>query len=124
VTAWPLGVYGALVLVVVAIMLIGSHLLGPRHHERHTGIPYESGIRPWGSARLRVGVRFYRIAVFFVVFDLEAVFLFAWAIAARDLGWPGYVEMAIFVAVLLAGLAYLARSGALDVGGATGGSRA
>lgn len=122
-TAWPLLLYLALVVLVVAVMLAGSHLLGQRHREPATGIPYESGIVPWGSARLRVSVRFYRIAVAFVVFDLEAVFVFAWAVAARELGWPGYVALVVFVGVLLASLAYLWRAGALDpLGG--GGARA
>lgn len=113
---WPLVLYLALVLVVIGGMLGLSVLLGQRHREKETGTPYESGVHPTGGARLRVSVQFYRIAVFFVVFDLEAVFLFAWAIAGRELGWAGYVEVLVFVAVLVASLAYLWRLGALDWG--------
>jgi NADH-quinone oxidoreductase subunit A len=116
VVLWPLLLYFAAVSVLVAGMLGLSHVLGERHGEKATGKPYESGIPPTGSARLRFDVKFYLIAMFFVVFDLEAAFLFAWAIALRDLGWLGYVEVVVFVGVLLAALAYLWRVGALDWG--------
>lgn len=114
VVLWPLLVYFALVLAVVLGMLGLSHFLGQRHRERATDEPYESGIPPTGSARLRFDVRFYLVAMFFVIFDLEAAFLFAWAVAFRQAGWPGYFEAIVFVGVLLAGLAYLWRMGALD----------
>lgn len=111
---WPIGVYFVLVLLLVTGMLSVSHVLGPRHQERATGSPYESGIVSEGSARVRLSAKFYLIAVFFVVFDLEAVFLFAWAVAAREVGWSGYWEMVVFVGILVAALAYLWRLGALD----------
>src|SRR5512134_3038249 len=111
---WPLVVYTALVILVVAGMLGISYVLGPRHRDRATGVPYEAGAIPTGSARLRFHVRFYLIAMFFVIFDLEAVFLFAWAIGVRELGWAGFVEALIFVGVLLAALAYLWKLGALE----------
>jgi NADH-quinone oxidoreductase subunit A len=113
---WPLLVYFALVLILVGGMLALSWLLGERHREKATGEPYESGILPTGSARLRFDVKFYLIAMFFVVFDLEAAFLFGWVIAARELGWSGYIEVAVFVAILLVALLYLWRAGALDWG--------
>ena len=78
--------------------------------------PFESGIVTVGLARLRLSAKFYLIAVFFVIFDVEAVFLFAWAVAFRELGWPGYIEAVIFIAILGAALAYLWRLGALDWG--------
>ncbi len=111
---WPLALYAALVFILTAAMLGLSYLLGERHKERATGEPYESGIVPTGSAHLRLSVRYYLVAVFFVIFDLEAAFLFAWAVAFRQLGWAGYLEVIIFIGVLLAGLVYLWRSGALD----------
>lgn len=114
VVLWPFLVYFALVLVVVLGMLGLSHFLGQRHRERATDEPYESGIPPTGSARLRFDVRFYLVAMFFVIFDLEAAFLFAWAVAFRQAGWLGYVEALIFVGVLFAALIYLWRMGALD----------
>ncbi len=93
-----------------------SYFLGERHRERSTGEPYESGIAATGTARIRFSAHFYLVAMFFVIFDLEAVFVFAWAVAARELGWPGYAEIAVFIGVLVAGLAYLWKRGALDWG--------
>lgn len=110
---WPLIVYAALVILVTATML-GSYVLGQRHWEPATGRPYESGIVSEGSARVRLSARFYLVAVFFVIFDLEAVFLFAWAVAAREVGWAGYWEAVIFIGVLMAALIYLWGVGALD----------
>ena len=111
---WPLILYFVLVLLLVSGMLLVSFVLGQRHRERATGVPYEAGIESEGSARVRQNVKFYMIAMFFVVFDLEAVFLFAWAVAARELGWAGFWEAAIFTAILLAALLYLARVRALN----------
>ena len=111
---WTLGVYFVLVILLVAGMLVASWLLGQKHHERATGLPYEAGIESAGSARVRISARFYLVAMFFVVFDLEAVFLFAWAVAARELGWPAYWEVLIFAGILVAALIYLWRVGALD----------
>lgn len=111
---WPLAAYFGGVLILVAGMLGLSYVLGERHTGRARGVPYESGIEPTGTARQRLSANFYLVAMFFVVFDLEAVFIFAWAVAMRDLGWPGYIEILIFVGVLLAGLIYLWRMGALD----------
>lgn len=113
-TLWALGIYFVVVLFLVVAMLAVSFVLGQRHNERATGSPYESGIVSAGSARVRLSAKFYLVAMFFVVFDLEAVFLFAWAVAGRQLGWPGYWEVVIFTAVLIAALAYLWRLGALD----------
>jgi NADH-quinone oxidoreductase subunit A len=113
---WPLVVYFALVIVVAAGMIGVSYFLGERHQERATGQPYESGIATTGSARLRLSAKFYLIAMFFVIFDLEAAFIFAWAIAFRQLGWLGYAEIVLFITILLAALVYLWREGALDWG--------
>ncbi len=120
---WPLLVYFALVLVIVGGMLGFSHFLGQRHQNRTADEPYESGIVPTGSARLRFSANFYMIAILFVIFDLEAVFIFAWAIAFRELGWFGYIGVLIFIAVLVAGLVYEWRLGALDFAGRAPGHR-
>jgi len=112
---WPVVVYFGAVLLVAGAMIGGSAMLGQRHHEPATGEPYESGIASTGSARARFPATFYLIAMFFVIFDVESVILFAWAVSARQAGWSGYVEMVIFAAVLLAALVYLARTGALDL---------
>ncbi len=111
---WPLILYFALVVLLVAAMLGVSALLGERHHEPATDAPYEGGIVSQGGARVRLSARFYLVAMFFVIFDLESVFLFAWAVAARELGWAAYVEALVFTLVLVAGLVDLWRVGGLD----------
>jgi NADH-quinone oxidoreductase subunit A len=113
---WPLALYFILVLILVAVMLGLSYVLGQRHRERATGEPYESGIVSTGSARLRLAAKYYLVAMFFVVFDLEAVFIFAWAVAFREVGWAGYIQVLVFIGVLVAALIYLWRLGALDWG--------
>lgn len=111
---WPLAVYLVIVSTLVVAMLGLSFILGERHHNRATGSPYESGILSQGSARVRLSAKFYLVAMFFVIFDLEAVFIFAWAISVREAGWTGYAEATLFIMVLLATLVYLWRVGALD----------
>jgi NADH-quinone oxidoreductase subunit A len=111
---WPLAVYAVVVGMLVVAMLGVSYVLGQRHQDRATGSPYEAGILSEGSARVRFAVKFYLVAMFFVIFDLEAVFIFGWAIAVRETGWTGYAEVLLFIMVLLATLAYLWRVGALD----------
>jgi NADH-quinone oxidoreductase subunit A len=113
---WPLLVYGGAALLTVVGMIGLSFLLGERHAEYATGEPYESGVLSTGTAHIRFSAKFYLVAMLFVIFDLEAVFLFAWAIACWRAGWLGYVGMLLFVLVLLVGLAYEWRQGALDWG--------
>lgn len=113
---WPMMVYFIAVLALVATMLVLSYLLGQRHAERATNEPYESGIVSTGSARLRFSVKFYLVAMLFVIFDLEVVFVIAWAIAFRELGWTGYFGVLFFIVVLVAALIYEWRLGALDWG--------
>lgn len=97
-------------------MLSISYVLGQRHNQKSTGIPYESGVSSTGSARGRMSIDFYMVAMFFVIFDLEAIFVVSWAVAVRELGWIGFVEIALFITILFVGLAYLWRLGALDWG--------
>ncbi len=113
---WPLALYIGVVLVLVALVLAASALLGERHRAAATGDPFESGIVPVQPARLRLNAKFYLVAMLFVIFDLEAVYIVAWAVIARQAGWAAYIEISIFIAVLLAGLAYLWKLGALDWG--------
>jgi NADH-quinone oxidoreductase subunit A len=113
---WPFAVYFLAVLAVVAGMIGISALLGERHREQATDEPYESGIAVTGSAQIRLPVQFYLIEMLFVIFDLEAVYMFAWAVAAPEAGWLGFGEMLVFIAVLFIVLAYLWRVGALDWG--------
>jgi NADH-quinone oxidoreductase subunit A len=112
----PLALHLGAVVALIGAMLGVSWILGQRHNERYTGEPYESGIIPTGTPQGRLSVHFYLVAIFFVIFDLEAVFLYAWAVSARETGWFGYFEAVVFVVVLLLGLAYLWRQGALDWG--------
>ncbi len=113
---WPLGVYFIAVVLLVTTILVVSYFLGQRHREPTTGEAYESGFPPTGSARLRFHIDFYLVAMFFVIFDVESIFIFAWAIAWRELGWAGYIEVLIFIGILLAALVYLWRVGGLDWG--------
>ena len=116
-TLWPLALYGAVVVILVALLVGLSPLLGERHSNRPAADePFESGVVPVGDARLRLAAKFYLLAVLFVVFDVEALFVYAWAIALRAAGWAGYIDMAIFIAILVAALAWLWRLGALDWG--------
>lgn len=110
-------IYVSGVLFVVATMVALSHLLGERHRQPATAEVYESGIPRTGSARLRFPIHFYLVAVIFVIFDVEAVFVLAWATVARQAGWGGYLEILVFVGILVAAWGYLLRSGALDWGG-------
>ncbi len=111
---WPLALYFVIVCVLAVAMLSLSFVLGQRHHDRATSSPYESGIVSEGTARVRLSAKFYLVAMFFVIFDLEAVFLYAWSVSIREAGWFGYFEVVVFVFVLIATLAYLWRVGALD----------
>ncbi|HUP92238.1 MAG TPA: NADH-quinone oxidoreductase subunit A [Solimonas sp.] len=95
-------------------MLGLSWVLGGRDWGRAKHEPFESGVVGTGSTRLRLSAKFYLVAMFFVIFDLEAVFLYAWAISVREAGWPGFLEAFLFIAILVASLVYLWRVGALE----------
>jgi NADH-quinone oxidoreductase subunit A len=111
---WPLVLYCVAVIVLVGGMTALSYVLGQRHTSKATVEPYEAGIVTVGYARFRLPVKFYLVAIFFVIFDLETVFIFAWAVASRDVGWVGYIDVVVFVGVLVAALVYHCRLGALD----------
>ena len=114
-TLGNLAFYAVLVLGLCAAFLGVSYVLGQRSRLNQAGREaYESGIVPTGDSRFRLSSKFYLVAVFFVIFDLEAVYIFAWAVGARESGWPGYIELLIFVAILFAALIYLWRLGALE----------
>jgi NADH-quinone oxidoreductase subunit A len=113
---WALSVYSAAVLVIVCGMLLVSYLLGQRHCDHATNEPYESGIVSTGSAEIRFSARFYLIAMLFVIFDLEAAILFAWAVAVPETGWPAFFAVTVFIGILLIALFYEWRQGALDLG--------
>jgi NADH-quinone oxidoreductase subunit A len=116
---WPLVVYFVAVILLVLTMLGLSWLLGQARANDSTNDPFESGIVSVGDAQGRISVDFYLIAIFFVIFDLETVFIFAWAIAFFELGWTGYFAILVFVLVLVVALIYEWKSGALDWGNKT-----
>lgn len=113
---WPFLIYAAIVLLLVCIMIGLSWVLGERHKEKLTDEPYESGIPPTGNARLRFSSHFYLIAIFFVIFDLDAVFILAWAISFRELGIAGYLGILVFIGILIVVLIYEISIKALDFG--------
>jgi NADH-quinone oxidoreductase subunit A len=110
----PFLIYFFLVMVVVIAMLSISYFLGQRASRPAKNYPYESGIVSAGSAHFRISVHFYITAILFVIFDLEVVFLFAWAVAVRENGWAGFIEILVFIGILSVALFYLWRIGALD----------
>lgn len=98
----------------VGMLLVVSRALGARRRTSAKDAPYESGVDPLGDTRHRSSVKFYLVAMLFIVFDIEVVFLFPWAVIFRELGLLGLVEMAIFLSVLCVGLMYAWYKGALD----------
>lgn len=113
---WPVLAFAGLVVILNMIMLFLAWYTGERHNEKVTGEIYESGMSVGKDSRARFSSHFYLVAMFFVIFDVEAVFLIAWAIAFRDAGWAGYWGMLIFTVILLITIFYEWRSGALDFG--------
>jgi len=111
---WPFLLFAGLVVGLVLFMLGASHVLGGRRRDRVTEEPYESGMPLTGSAHLRLSIKYYLIAMFFVLFDLETIFLITWAVAVREVAWAGFAAMAFFVVALLIALVYLWRDGALE----------
>lgn len=110
----PFLFYFALVMLVVITMLGLSYFLGQRVSRPSKNLPFESGIVSVGSAHFRISVHFYLPAILFIIFDLEVVFLFAWAVAVKQAGWPGFIEIFVFIFILIVALFYLWRIGALD----------
>lgn len=110
-------VYFAVVIASVIAVLTLSALLGQKTKiRRATGEPFESGVAHVGTSNVPISVEFYLVAMFFVIFDLEAIYIFAWAVSFSDLGWFGYIDMCVFVFVLVIALIYAWRSGALEWG--------
>ena len=113
---WPFVVYFIAVLILVATMLGLSSVLGQRRANRATNMPFESGVLSVGTPQIHLSVEFYLVAIFFVIFDLETVFIFAWAVAFFELGWEGFIAVGLFIAILGVALVYELSTGALDWG--------
>lgn len=111
---WAFAVYVIGAICICLTMIGVAALLGGRAYGRAKNRPFESGIDSVGNARLRFSAKFYLVAMFFVIFDVEALYLFAWSVSVRESGWVGFIEATIFIGLLLIGLIYLWRIGALD----------
>jgi NADH-quinone oxidoreductase subunit A len=98
------------------ISVLLSNVLGPSHPTAEKSAPYECGMPPVGDARERQSVKYYLVAMIFLLFDIEVAFLYPWAMALRDLGWNGFLQVLLFMALLLTGYVYVWRKGALDWG--------
>src|ERR1700761_2062080 len=113
-TYFPVLVQAVIAVVVAAALVAISFLLGKRVKNRVKDSPYESGIAPTGTARERFSVKFYLVAIVFILFDIEAVFLYPWAVVYRELKLFGFFEMLVFVVLILSGFYYIWKKGALD----------
>jgi NADH-quinone oxidoreductase subunit A len=112
-------IYGLMVFALMAILLFLSAWLGEKKKNPEKLRPYESGIIPTGLARFRYPVPFYLVAAFFLIFDVEAAYIFSWAIAFDSLGWSGWLQISFFITVLLISLFYIWKKGGLDWGAPT-----
>jgi len=110
----PILIHLLIVVALSAAMILISWLIGERRPTRGKQTPYECGVLPTGDARQPFAVKFYLVAMLFILFDVEAIFLFPWAVVYRDLGMSGFIEMFLYILILLAGYVYLWKKGALD----------
>jgi NADH-quinone oxidoreductase subunit A len=108
-----LAAYAGAVLLAIGALLFLVAWLGEKKQRPEKQRPYECGVIPTGSARFRYPVPFYFVALFFLIFDVEAAFIFAWAVSSEALGWTGYLRIVFFIVVLLLSLIYVWRKGAL-----------
>jgi NADH-quinone oxidoreductase subunit A len=111
---FPVLAQGLLAVIIAAALIIISYVFGKKVRNKIKDTPYESGIIPTGDARSRFSVKFYLVAMLFIVFDIEAIFLYPWAVVYRDLKMFGFVEMLVFVVLILSGFFYIWKKGALD----------
>jgi NADH-quinone oxidoreductase subunit A len=113
-TYFPVLVQMVIAIVIAAALVAISFLLGKRVRNRVKDSPYESGMAPTGSARERFSVKFYLVAIVFILFDIEAMFLYPWAVVYRELKLFGFAEMVLFVILVMSGFFYIWKKGALD----------
>ena len=118
-TTYPETYFPVLVQIAIAVVVAGalvalSYLIGKRVKDRVKDTPYECGIAPTGSARERFSVKFYLVGIVFILFDIEAVFLYPWAVVYRELKMFAFVDMLLFVVLILVGFFYVWKKGALD----------
>ncbi len=118
-TYWPVLLQALIAMAVAAGMIGISYILGHKVRNRVKDMPYECGITPTGSARERFSVKFYLVGMLFILFDIEAIFLYPWAVVYRELKMFAFFEMLIFIVLILAGFFYIWKKGALDWSGAS-----
>lgn len=111
---FPVLLQVVIAMAVATLMLGLSFLLGKRVRDRVKDLPYESGIVPTGDARQRFSVKFYLVGMLFILFDIEAIFLYPWAVVYRELKMFGFVEMLVFILLILCGFFFIWKKGALD----------
>jgi len=114
---FPVLLQAVIAMALAAGLLTVSYVLGKRVRNRIKDMPYESGIVPTGDARQRFSVKFYLVGMLFIVFDIEAIFLYPWVVVFRDLKMVAFVEMLVFVILILSGFFYIWKKGALDWSG-------
>lgn len=112
---WPIAAYFLILAAMLVFMMLLSYVLGPKTQTRAKNTPYESGIISVSDNKTRFTSHFFLYAIFFVIFDLETIYLFAWVIAFDEVGWLGFIEASIFIFVLLAALIYIWRIGGLSL---------
>lgn len=110
----PILLIMVLAIILAAAMLGLSAVVGPRRDSKRKLSPYESGIPPTGDARGKFSIKYYLIGALFILFDVEAVFLFAWAVVFKELGLPALIEIIVFLIVILGGYFYIVKKGALE----------
>jgi len=110
----PIAILVILATGLAALVIILGHLFGPRRPTGPKSMPYESGMNPYGPGTRRMSVRFYLVAVLFILFDIEVVFFLPWAVVFRRLGLFGLAEMFVFIVILLVGYVYAWKKGALE----------
>jgi NADH-quinone oxidoreductase subunit A len=118
---WNPGIFSLILYTIFVVAIIATLLsiysrLGEKKPTPEKLRPYECGIIPTGTARLKYPIPFYLIAIFFLLFDVEAAFIFSWAVACKELGWTGWLQMSYFIFVLLIGLVYIWKKGGLEWG--------
>src|SRR5436305_6135568 len=111
---FPVLVQGIIAIGLATVLIALSYVFGKRVRNKIKDTPYESGITPTGDARSRFSVKFYLVAMLFILFDIEAIFLYPWAVVYRELKMFGFVEMLVFVVLILSGFFYIWKKGALD----------
>ena len=111
---FPIAILIVLAIGLAILVVILGHMFGPRRPTERKSMPYESGMRPIGPGTRRMPVRFYLVAMLFILFDIEVIFFLPWAVVFRKLGLFGLVEMLIFIVILLVGYVYAWKKGALE----------